>query len=235
MIYNDINFEEYVVVEQIKRSMLPSRTIITKQTSGIKSNFLRVEYGVSQIMVDVRIIQKTREDVQNIYDILSRLLALDQPASLILRDKPGRYNLAILSGDTELTNFLETGFVQLTFECPDPHSYNQTLCKLIDIGGTDCLNKGSVPTYAILKISLSSPISNLTVTLTNTQEQIIIPRSFLANDIITIDLESEDVWLNDNTYIASTLDSDFFTLPSGFFNIVSSAGKLDINFRERWY
>lgn len=235
MIYNGVTFDDFSVIEYVRRKLLPPRTVNTRNTGGVNSYFVQVTHDVSSIEVDVRVIGKTRTEVLDIYNIMASTLAVNKPMPLYLRDQPGKYNLGILNGGPELHNFLETGFVTLTFDCPDPYLYSEEITKFNDINGVSCLNRGGAPSNGLITIKIPSARASVKVTMPSTMETITITHPFVANDILTIDLESEDVWKNTTTYIPSDLSSTFFQIPPGFFIITTDAGELELVYRERWF
>lgn len=235
MIYNNVVFDDFAVIEYVRRVLLPSRDVVTQQMTNGRNQFLQVTEGVVPIEVDVRTIAKTREEVFNNYDTMAKALSTYEPSPLFLRDKPGKYNLAVLSGETSLHTFLETGFVTLIFECPDPFLYSEEETTLRNINGVNCLNRGSAPTDGLLTIKMEVSSNELILGIDSSNEIIKINHGFTPGDVITVDLKTEDVIKNNTTVIPSNLSSTFFQIPPGFFTITASSGKVDLVFRERWY
>lgn len=234
MIFNGVTFDDFSVIEYVRRHLMPSRNVNILNTGGLKNHFIGVEHGMASVEVDIRVISKRREDVHDIYNIMATALAVDKPMPIYLRDEPGKFNMAIVSGDTELHNFLHTGFVTVVFDLPDPYLYNTEIRKLINVNNTSIINRGGAASDGFITIRMTGATNQLVVRLKDDPRTITIKYAFKTNDIVLIDLESEDVWLNNTTYLASTLDSDFFQIPPGFFSVNTNTGVLDLEYRERW-
>lgn len=235
MIYNGVTFDDFSVIEYVRRQLMPPRNIVVKNTGGVHNHYSGLTHSVAKIEVDVRTICDSRVEMLALYNVMATALATTEPQPLRLRDEPGKYNMAILDGSTDLNNYLNTGFVTLVFATPDPYLYRERPEKLMNVNNIACLNRGGAPANGVVKITVGDTVSSVVVELLETKGYIKITQSFKQGDIITIDLEREDIWLNGDTYIPSDLISEFFLIPPGFFTIKSSTGSVDLEFTERWY
>ncbi|HZJ82879.1 MAG TPA: distal tail protein Dit [Clostridia bacterium] len=235
MIFNGINFEEFGYVEFIRRPLLPSITLNSMKNPGRPgSDFQNIEVGNSTIEVDYRFVKKNRKDLDAFSSELAGLIFTNEPQKLYLRDSPGKYNMAILQGDTTNHKWLHTGFVTFTFECPDPFLYNDIL-KQESVGVGTILNEGNYKCYGVMTITLTQSISKIVIKHIQRNETITIDHEFDSGDIITIDLLAETARLNDILWLEPYLDSDFFPLDPGDNTITLSSGHGVVEFRERWW
>lgn len=236
MIFNDIDFTPYLKVENIRRDILPPRSIFSKKIPGrIGHGFIKVEMEPRTIEVDVRLIEKNRKAVQEKVRQIAGMLHTTEPKKLILRDEPTRYNIAILSESTDIEKFVNTGFTTLRFLCLDPLFYSIEK-NIIQLGqSTTIYNNGTYPSKGIIKIEITEETDHLEVTLLNTGEFLYIDDNFDVGDIVVIDLEKEYVTKNGYSAMPNLyLESDFFELPVGDFEITISNGNGILEFRERW-
>lgn len=235
MIFNGIDFGDYFKVEQIRRNLLPPLINLDTETPGRNgSRFIKNKLGIGKIEVDIRLIEKNRRKVQEKVRLIAGMLYTKEPAKLELRDEVDKYNMAILDGDIALEKNLFTGFATLVFLCHDPLAHSKNLVIEKNVEGT-VINRGTWETTGILTITISSNANNLKVTLQNTGEYIYLEDSFKTGDVVEINLEEEYVKKNGNLIMDKLyFESDFFDIPVGEFNITSSNGIMDIEFRERW-
>ena len=82
---------------------------------------------------------------------------------------------------------------------------------------------------------IDEAVEGLEVTLLNTGEFLFIDDDFAATDVVVIDLEAEYITKNDYSVMDKlNLESDFFKLPAGEFEISVNSGTASLEFRERW-
>lgn len=236
MIFNGVNFEDYVVVENIRRRFLPPLTPTGTAVPGrIGHLYKRTSIEPAPIEVDIRIIEETREEAQDKADIVAGLLVTDTPKRLELRDRPGKHNYAILEGDMSYEKFLNTGFVTLTFICYDPISYSNDIFEYTNISGVNLMNNGTAPIKnATIEVEMTENKESLMITLNNTNEKIFIEETLVQGDIVVVNLFEEYVKVND-IFTKVHLDSDYFKIPVGEYKITSSSGIMGIKYREGWY
>ena len=236
MVFNNIDFTSLIKVEQIRRSVLPPQIINSYKIPGkIGNKFSKVDMGTALIEVDIRLIEKTRMNVQDKARELAGLLHATEPKELHLRDEPTRYNLAILSDSTNLEKFLFTGFTTLNFLCVDPLAYSKEK-NMIELGpSTTILNSGTYEASGIITVYINSSVSYLEALLLESGEKVYIGENFVAGEIVIIDLENELVKKNDNLIMNKVhVISDFFKLPVGEFTINLSSGTGILEFRKAW-
>lgn len=235
MLFNSVDFENFVVVEYIRRPLMPPIRVHGVKIPGRPGiRFTESEMDEGNIEVDVRIIEKDRMQAQLQARHVAGLLYTTEPKKLILRDQPTTYNLAMISGDTDFEKFLHTGFSTLKFNCPDPLSYSLTETVVNNIQGTTITNDGTYPAKGVLTVKPGA-VTDLKITLQQTGEYIYIHGPLSKDDTVVINTEEEWVRLNGNL-IMTRLDisSDFFALPVGTSRITTSSGTIQIKYRKRW-
>lgn len=236
MMFNDIDFTPYLKVENIRRDILPPRSIFSKKIPGrLGHRFIKVEMEPRTIEVDVRLIERNRKAVQEKVRQIAGMLHTTEPKKLILRDEPTRYNIAILSESTDIEKFVNTGFATLRFLCLDPLSYSIEK-NIIQLGqSTTIYNKGTFETTGTINININNNTNYLEVLLVETGEKIYIEDNLTTGDKILINLQDEYVKKNDVLIMDKLhIISDFFELPVGKFTIKLSSGTGTLEFREVW-
>lgn len=234
MIFNNIDFGDYIKVERVRDPLLPSIKNITKELSGkhgllYRKNTLEAKY----IEVEIRLIEKNRSKVKEKARTLARLLYTDEPKELRFKEEPDKYYIAILDGNTDLDRFLFTGFAVLTFLATDPIAYGETR-KLDLTTDTTFYNLATAETRATITIPITSNIDHIRIVNQNTGEFIQVEHNFIVGDKIIIDFQNELVTKNGYSIMKDLyLESDFFTIQVGENRITSNViGTLE--YIERW-
>lgn len=126
------------------------------------------------------------------------------------------------------------GLFNLQFRCyPLKISENKTAIQ--DIAGKTIINQGTYETTGKIIVNIDKDVDHLKVDLQNTGEFIYLEDDFKEDDEILIDLEDEYVKKNGNLIMDKLyLESDFFDIPVGEFEIKLSSGKGTLEYRERW-
>lgn len=233
MIFNDNHLCECFIVNDIRRHILPPQDLTLKRIPGRRgARFIKKRHGVGTIEVDITVIDHDATDYRTRIRHIASLLDTEKPEKLIFTDEPDKFYMAILDGDTDLDEIMMIGEGTLKFTCPDPIAYGK-LIKTPIISSGKLYNNGTYPSSGIITIKITRDVTNLKVTLQNTGEFIFIEDSLKTGDIVEINLEDEYVKKNGNL-IKVHLESDFFDLPIGEFNLTTSSGTMEIEFRERW-
>lgn len=239
MIFNNIDFEEFLIVERINRNLLPpieGDGVVIPGRPGRLS--VPPTIGSGTISVDIRIIEDDLLTVQQVARKVAGLLFTTQPKVLKLRDEPGRYNYAMISGEIELQKVpisKVVGSSTLIFRCDDPLTYDENMKNESDISGKVLENKGTAKTKkAVISLDVLSTVSFVKITLKETLDHVQINQNLVSGDRVLIDLDREVVSVND-ILVPVTLDSDFFEIPSGKFTINSNTGAMAITYKEAWY
>ena len=230
MIFNGAKIDDYVKVEEIRKGFLPPVSSAFKEIPGRPGGkYIQNQLGNKVIEVDIRLIEAGKEELQRKVRSLAEMLYTEEPKKLDTGE-PGKYDMAILDGEVNFETFLRTGKATLPFLC-DPLSYGDT--KKIAIGG-ELMNSGTYATTGIINVATEES-DFLEVTLENTKEKIYIKHDFANGDEVEIDLDEETVYKNGLSISKDVyLESDFFDIPKGNFEIELSSGTGTIEFTERW-
>jgi len=235
MIYNDIDLEQYIKVLKISKSVLPTIENILKEIPGKPGAIVaRTKLKPIQISVEIEVKGPSKEGLNTIIRELAGMLYTEGTRQLRLPNELDKYYMAKLEGDTALEEILNYGRTVLRFICPDPVAYGK-LVKVNLNSNTMIYNNGTYPSKGIIEIEITEETDHLEVTLLNTGEFLYIDDDFDVGDIVVIDLEKEYVTKNGYSAMPNLyLESDFFEIPVGEFEITISNGDGILEFRERW-
>lgn len=234
LIFNNQDFGEYVIVNGVRRAIIPPQTNITNKIPGLAGeHYARKELGMGLIEVDITLVESDPVLFQQKIRSLAAVLYAEKPKKLTLIDEPDKYNLVILDGDLPLDKRRRIGQTTLVFLCPDPLTYSERKIQVALEGAV--INTGTYQATGTIKINIDEGAKHLKVTLQNTGEYLYLEDDFKANDEVVISLEDESIRKNDNLIMDKLhFESDFFALPVGEFEITLSSGSGTLEFRERW-
>ncbi len=235
MIYNEIDLEQFFKILKINKSVLPTMENILKEIPGKPGAIVaRTKLKPIQISVEIEVKGPSKEGLNTIIRELAGMLYTEGTKQLRLPNEIDKYYMAKLEGDTALEEIFNYGRTVLRFICPDPVAYGK-LVKANLNNNMKIYNNGTYPSKGIIKIEITEETDHLEVTLLNTGEFLYIDDNFDAGDIVVIDLEKEYVTKNDYSAMPNLyLESDFFKIPVGEFEITISSGNGILEFRERW-
>lgn len=229
--FNGLDLSEYLIIKSIKESVLPPVSTVRRTIPGrIGSKYIEKTLGERIIEIDVEIQADSFNDRQDILDLIAPRLYTEEEKELTLRGKRKYY--ASIDSETPLDNLIYNGVTTLTFLATDPLAYGGT--KIFGIG-SPMQNNGTHKTTGTITVKITAPTSLLTVKLVGTDKKITLGHDFIANDTVVIDLEGEKVYKNTHSIMADCyIESDFFDIPTGEFNISVSSGSATLRFKERW-
>lgn len=235
MIYNGIDLEQFFKILKINKSVLPTMENIMKEIPGKPGAIVaRTKLRPVQISVEVEVKGSSKEGLNTIIRELAGILYTEGTRQLRLPNELDKYYMAKLEGDTALEEILNYGRTVLRFICPDPVAYGK-LVRVNLNNNTRIYNNGTYPSKGIIKIEITEETDHLEVTLLNTGEFLYIDDNFDVGDIVVIDLEKEYVTKNGHSAMPNLyLESDFFEIPVGEFEMQISSGNGILEFRERW-
>ena len=235
MIYNGIDLEQFFKILKINKSVLPTMENILKEIPGKPGAIVaRTKLRPIQISIEVEVKGSSKEGLNTIIRELAGILYTEGTRQLRLPNEIDKYYMAKLEGDTALEEILNYGRTVLRFICPDPVAYGK-LVRVNLNNNTRIYNNGTYPSKGVIKIEITEETDHLEVTLLNTGEFLYIDDNFDVGDIVMIDLEKEYVTKNGYSAMPNLyLESDFFELPVGEFEIILSSGDGILEFRERW-
>ena len=152
---------------------------------------------------------------------------------LIFDYEPDKYYTAKLNNSIDPERIRGFSRFSVSFVASDPHKYSISPAK-VDLVNV-IYNRGNCKTTGIITIEITEETDHLEVTLLNTGEFLYIDDNFDVGDIVVIDLEKEYVTKNGYSAMPNLyLESDFFEIPVGEFEISVNNGDGVLKFRERW-
>lgn len=230
MIFNGFDFTDLLVVEYIDRSLMPSISIEGTNIPGKHGmRFKELVMSPTEITVKCRIIGTSRIETQQIIRTIAGKLYTETPARLELRDEPDKYNMAILSGSSDVEKWFATGYMVLTFECTDIYAYSKV--ENTQPLNTSFINEGTYPSTGIIEVQ---PNIGDTLVISNGTKSLTLMNTFNGTETIKVFLEKQLITMNDNNAMyLLTLDSDFFDIPTGSANITAT-GTGTVTYVERW-
>lgn len=235
MIFGSIDLRQYFKIKNIKKGMLPPIENITQQRSGRDGVTLRrTKIKPRSISAEIEIKGSSKENLNIIIRHLANTLYTPNLNELRFPDELDKFYMAKLEGDTDLDEILYYGNTMLNFICPDPIAYGQ-LRKVEFENRLKAYNKGTYQSLGIIIVEIIENMDHLKVTLLNTGEFLYLEDNFISGDIVVIDLEEEYIAKNGYSLMSRLyLESDFFPIPVGEFEILVSSGNVTLEYRERW-
>lgn len=152
---------------------------------------------------------------------------------LIFDYEPDKHYTVKLSSLIDPRRIRGFGRFSVSFVANDPHKYASS-SKIINLESAG-YNGGTSPATGTITVEITEATNNLQVTLQNTGEFIYVSHNFDVGDTILIDLEKEMIYKNGYSIMQDVfLESDFFKIPVGEFEISASSGNATLEFTERW-
>ncbi len=235
MVYNGFDFSPYLRVNP-HRGLLPPTSVETEAVPGRDgSRLVSARLSELTIAVDVSLRGRARDDAAELRRMLASALWSPEPAPLVLPDDPGRYLMAVVDGETELSNLWATGEATITFRCPDPVAYGSgreedMTTSLVVTGG------GTYPSRPVI-VARPGKGDHYRVTNEATGEliQVDMPFTGTGDQVLTIDCAARHCEVNGasaDPYV--TLASSYFELSPGTNRLSASEGSATVRWTERW-
>jgi predicted phage tail component-like protein len=157
--YDGIDNEQYCIVSNAKRVMLPTITDYAVQVPKRPGQYYYGgNYGAREIDVDINIVGADETDLQGKIRAIAQWLDTGEDKPLIFSDEPDKVYYAHLNGATDITQFIRLGQGTLKFICDDPFAYStqDTVIQAVnDI--VQITNNGTMPAYPIIKGTIRAP------------------------------------------------------------------------------
>lgn len=231
MIFNGTDFTEYMRILSINKSLLPDILTFDRKNAGQDGLYPTRKSELKEYFIDIEIELKNNGvgSKEDFFREMAKKLFTKTEAKLILKREANRYYEAKLVGSTDLKVVHEYGVAKLTFQATTPFALS--LVEKTKNLNTVFINEGTYESFGI--ISLTAPTAN-NVTVSNGEKTLKLLYPFTGTQKIVINLEQQYVTMNGaNAMKYISLESDFFTIPSGSTNITSN-GTGTIKYRERW-
>lgn len=120
--FNGHNLKDYFDrIKEIRRDILPSRTLKTLEAAGKDGSYLAGVRRESRIVeVDVMMRDQSYEGIRRRVERVADILDTDDVVPMTIYDEPDRVRYVILSEDTDLEEILYTGRTTLRFFQAEP-------------------------------------------------------------------------------------------------------------------
>ena len=228
-----------IVMCRVERPIMPPVDIAYEAIGGRHGErFKRARMQGYTIPVTVWIRAKDRRRVADIRHKLAAMLWTDEPKKLFLPDDPSRYQMAIVSGDTNLGEITdELPKATINFYVCDPIYYGTErsealtagTAKTIDVGGTH-------ESKPIVRSTTAGGTWKLTNVTTGEFVEInadTVGVAIQSGKAIVCDMEAETLTLN-GSYVGVSASSDFFAVEGRTQLLVTGGANTTIDWRERW-
>ncbi|ERN52824.1 phage tail family protein [Alkalihalophilus marmarensis] len=183
--FNGIDLRKWVIVEDKTRSLAPpiyNDLVEVPATNGAYQSGQRL--GVRQIAIPVTFIGTNRADwMLKAKHFIGHILT-NEPKPLWFSDEPDVYYNAILSGDTNLEEFVQYGRTTLLFVCADPFKYDTQETKVnLNDGSTTVHYDGTYETKPRFKITFNQPVTHFEIK-NHLNERILLGKPAAMTDTI---------------------------------------------------
>lgn len=228
VIFNNNVLNEYVIVEEIRDSILPP--LFTDRTDNVSSRgsrFRKNRLKEKIIEVDIRMIDGLEDKKMQLASVL-------YTENLVKLEFDGYYYMAILDGSTELVKFLYTGSVTLEFLATDPIAYGENRTNDI-VDNVTLILGGTYKTLPKFSFNISSTLNKIRINNMGTGKYVEVNHNFINGDKVEIDFNDKWKVRKNGSVIAEnvTIESDFFSLKVGE-NKLSVNIPCTLEYVERW-
>lgn len=218
-IFNGVDLSNEVVVENIKRTLIPSKNVRNVDIPGMDgSMFMGFNYGVRKVTVDIRIVEVSFEDAILKQHSLAMVLSPRTPKELHLKDLDilGAHNVAVLTSEVDLERKGDTLAGQLEFTCYSPFNYSNTERYSVLTSTPKAIRNEGVEVAVKFNLQFTSAISNDITISTNDGQNLIFKGPFSAYS--TLEYDNFKVRINGNlmNQRLDFINSTFINLKTGF-------------------
>ena len=227
-----------LVMCRMERPVLPPITVSSQEVGGKHGeHFKRATMKGYDIVVNIWLRSEDRRRVADIRHELAALLWSPEPAPLVLPDDPTHYNLAVLSGETDLGAITsELPETTLLFHVCDPISYGAEHSESLVTGTAKTLVSGGTwPSFPVVTSVLSGGTWKITNQDTSDYVEVnadTFGAELTAGATLVCDMALERVTINGSDAGVEML-SNFFSLFGETSVKVSGATSTTVDWRER--
>ncbi len=172
VIFNNNVLNEYVIVEEIRDSILPP--LFTDRTDNVSSRgsrFRKNRLKEKIIEVDIRMIDGLEDKKMQLASVL-------YTENLVKLEFDGYYYMAILDGSTELVKFLYTGSVTSEFLATDPIAYGENRTNDI-VDNVTLILGGTYKTLPKFSFNISSTLNKIRINNMGTGKYVEVNHNFI--------------------------------------------------------
>lgn len=221
MIYDGFDFSPYLIVNDIRRPILPPQSLTYKTVFGRDgAYFFRKQHEPIVIPVDVTIYEKNVSDYREKIRFLSGKLNKSKPKPLIFSDEPDRYIEGIIQDTTELEEVLTVGQGTLHFFCPDPYYYaiEDEVFTFHSEGSHDfSREKGNTESLPIIEIEGSN--SGGIITLKSDDTTINFDGDLFEGEILVFDSKLVTSYIVQTNGVKKSANNDIDTMDFPFLRV----------------
>lgn len=156
--FGEVQLENYCKVLNVSRSVMPTRTNISKTISSIHGSYYTgYRYGERLISFEVGLVGNSKTSYMEKVSKLAEVLNVSTPQELVIDDEPYKIYYAVPNGNADLSKFANTGKTTISFICNDPMAYSAYWNTYESIGRTVKMTSyGNVETYPIFDIDFKN-------------------------------------------------------------------------------
>lgn len=165
VIFNGASMPSFLKVVKVHQSILPT---ITQNTLTVPGRYGAVpfgnELGARVIDLDVILFTDRLDNMPMYARQLAQWLMYNEPKKLLLSDNPGKYYMAMFSGDSTIDEIFTIGRTTLSFICYDPLQYGEEERTPINLNGeTQITNIGTAPSYPMIRFKVNQNLTGITL------------------------------------------------------------------------
>lgn len=230
MIFNGIDFSPFMKILEIKRSLIPGVLTYSTKIQGKDGARQTGPSELKEAFIEVKLELKNNgeETAENFFRSIAGKLYTKEEKPLTFKNEPEKHYMAKLEGNSNFQKVGEYGIVKLTFIASTPLAYGLEKTKPVN---ATFINQGTYESFG--KITLTAP-TGASLTIGNGTKQLELKYSFTGTQTIVVDLEKQFITMNGASAMKYlTLESDFFTIPSGSV-LINTNGEGTVTFTERW-
>lgn len=236
LIYNGHDFADLVAYGDPEYTMLSSNVQMAGSENRNGDIVLGKTWGVASLTFRIGI-KGTMEHRRNVLSTIASWLDVDEPKKLTVPDMPGRYFLAIPSGDVATLRGYDGEIATLKFSITDPIAYGDETSVRVPSGSSITFYVGGTaaakPTISVLTAFRDS--TALVWGLRLDEQDFIHVATATGGHSVKVDCLNRTC-IVDNQVSMITLDSDWFELKPGKHTLRMDYGTGDayVKFVERW-
>lgn len=175
--YANQPLHNYVTILNVKRTLLPTRSNITKNIPAMMGEYyMGYKYTPKRISLECLLKAKTKEEfVENMQD-LAFILDVKRPSKLVIDDSPDKYCYAVFDDTIDVEKVRHNGKFTIDFIVYDTRTYSAESDFFYDDGSHKLTieNGGTSSTYPSISVGFTNPAYFFQCTNTYTGETVLI-------------------------------------------------------------
>jgi len=234
--FNGVDLGEYLIVNNIDRSILPSQENTTINIPGrAGSLFVKKKDGSKPIPCEITIVEENSGLLRLKLDELASALDANTPSAIIFNDEPNMTYYGIVDGQTDLDEIVAIGRGTITFLCPNPYKYETETQAVSALGEVSPTVTGNVETYPTVECTITVDAAEYVIEHVAKAQKVRLISPFVIGDTISINFNTGKILINDvlrmTTY--DFTNSRWFTLDPGT-NFLTVSDDTTVKWRPAW-